>query len=65
MLTFAADKDGLQSRTSIYEDLQDFYSGSYDFTEEHLATVLEYFKIRKPELYEKYMDGVTFYLDGI
>ena len=30
-----------------------------------LATVLEYFKTRKPELYEKYIDGVTFYLDGI
>lgn len=28
---------------------------------EHLAMVLEYFKTRKPELYEKYMDGVTFY----
>jgi hypothetical protein len=35
------------------------------FTEEHLATVLEYFKTHKPELYEKYIDGVTFYLDGI
>ena len=51
--------------TSIYDDLQDFYSGSYNFTGEHLETVLEYFKTRKPELYEKYMDGVTFYLDGI
>jgi hypothetical protein len=51
--------------TSIYDDLQDFRSGSYDFNEEHLATVLEYFKTRKPELYEKYIDGVTFYLDGI
>ena len=39
--------------------------GKYDFTEEHLATVLEYFKTHKPELYEKYMDGVTFYLGGI
>ena len=51
--------------TSIYDDLEDFKPGAYDFTEEHLATVLEYFKTRKPELYEKYMDGVTFYLDGI
>ena len=51
--------------TSIYDDLQDFRSGSYDFNEEHLTTVLEYFKTRKPELYEKYIDGVTFYLDGI
>ena len=51
--------------TSTYDDLQDFRPGSYDFTDEHLATVLEYFKTRKPELYEKYMDGVTFYLDGI
>jgi hypothetical protein len=24
--------------------------------------VLEYFRINKPELYEKYMDGVQFYL---
>ena len=51
--------------TSIYDDLQDFKPGKYDFTEEHLATVLEYFKTRKPELYEKYMNGVTFYIDGI
>ena len=51
--------------TSIYDDLQDFHPGKFDFTEEHLATVLEYFKTRKPELYEKYMDGVTFYLDGL
>lgn len=51
--------------TSIHDDLGDFSSGSYDFTEEHRATVLEYFKTRKPELYEKYMEGVTFYLDGI
>ena len=51
--------------TSIYDDLQDFRHGTFDFTEEHLATVLEYFKTRKPELYEKYIDGVTFYLDGI
>jgi hypothetical protein len=51
--------------TSIYDDLGDYTSGSYDFTEEHRATVLEYFKTRKPELYEKYMDGVTFYLGGL
>lgn len=51
--------------TSIYDDLGDFTSGKYDFTEEHRATVLEYFKTHKPELYEKYMDGITFYLDGI
>ena len=51
--------------TSIYDDLGDFKSGSYDFTEEHRATVLEYFKFHKPEIYEKYMDGVTFYLSGI
>lgn len=51
--------------TSIYDDLLDFRPGNYDFTEEQLDTVLEYFKTRKPEFYEKYMDGVTFYLDGI
>ena len=51
--------------TSIYDDLGDFSHGRYDFTEEHRATVLEYFKTRKPELYEKYMDGVAFYLGGI
>jgi len=51
--------------TDICDDLGDFTSGAFDFTEEHRATVLEYFKTRKPELYEKYMDGVTFYLDGI
>ena len=51
--------------TSIYDDLGDYEPGKYDFTEEHLATVLEYFKTRKPELYEKYIDGVTFYLNGI
>lgn len=58
--------DSLSNRgTSIYDDLGDFTSGKYDFTEDHRATVLEYFKTRKPDLYEKYMDGVTFYLDGI
>lgn len=51
--------------TSIYDDLQDFAPGRFDFTEEHLTTVLEYFKTHKPDIYEKYMDGVTFYLDGI
>jgi len=51
--------------TSIYDDLQDFRPGSYDFTEEHLDTVFEYFKTRKSELFEKYVDGVTFYLDGL
>ena len=51
--------------TSLYDDLQDFLPESYDFTQEELETVLEYFKTYKPELYEKYMDGVTFYLDGI
>lgn len=51
--------------TDIYDDLKDFIPGAYDFTKEQLQTVLEYFKTRKLELYEKYMDGVTFYLDGI
>lgn len=51
--------------TSSYDDLQDFLPGSYGFTQEELDTVLEYFRTYKPELYEKYMDGVTFYLDGI
>ncbi len=45
--------------------MKDFSSGGYPFTEEHLATVLEYFKTHKPKLYEEYIDGVTFYLDGI
>ena len=49
--------------TSIYDDLQDYMPGKYDFTNAHQETVLEYFRTRKPELYEKYMDGVTFYLD--
>ena len=47
---------------SKYDDLQDYYPGKFDFTTEHLDTVLEYFRINKPELYEKYMDGVQFYL---
>jgi hypothetical protein len=51
--------------TSIYDDLGDFSHGRYEFTKEHRDTVLEYFKTRKPELYEKYMDGVAFYLGGI
>jgi len=38
------------------------HPGKFDFTTEHLDTVLEYFRINKPELYEKYMDGVQFYL---
>lgn len=51
--------------TSLYDDLEDYYPGSYNFTQDQLDTVLEYFKTYKPELYEKYMDGVTFYLNGI
>ena len=51
--------------TSIYDDLGDFRHGNYEFTEEHLTTVLDYFKTHKPELYEKYLDGVTFYHGGI
>jgi hypothetical protein len=58
-------EDSSNRGISKYDDLQDFHSGDFDFTEEHLATVLEYFRTRKPELYEKYMDGVTFYLSGI
>ena len=58
-------EDSSNKGISRYDDLQDFYPGNFDFTEEHLATVLEYFRTRKPELYEKYIDGVTFYLDGI
>ena len=27
-------------------------SGEFDFTEKHLATVFEYFKTQKPELYK-------------
>ena len=58
-------EDSSNKGISRYDDLQDFYPGNFDFTEEHLATVLEYFRTRKPELYEKYIDGVTFYLDRI
>ena len=58
-------EDSSDKGISKYDDLQDFHPGNYYFTEEHLATVLEYFRTRKPELYEKYIDGVTFYLDGI
>ena len=58
-------EDSSNKGISRYDDLQDFYPGNFDFTEDHLATVLEYFRTRKPELYEKYIDGVTFYLSGI
>ena len=58
-------EDSSNKGISKYDDLQDFYPGNFDFTEDHLATVLEYFRTRKPELYEKYIDGVTFYLSGI
>ena len=55
--------DSLSNKgTSICDDLQDYYPGKFDFTSDHLDTVLEYFKTNKPELYEKYMDGVQFYL---
>lgn len=58
-------EDSSNRGISQYDDLQDFYPGKFDFTKEHLTTVLEYFKAYKPELYENYMDGVAFYLDGI
>ncbi len=58
-------EDSSNRGISKYDDLEDFRSGSYEFTEAHRASVLEYFKTHKPELYENYMDGVTFYLDGI
>ena len=58
-------EDSSNRGISKYDDMKDFYPGKYDFTEKHRSTVLEYFKAHKPELYEKYMDGVTFYLDGI
>ena len=57
--------DSSNRGVSKYDDMLDFYPGKFDFTEDHLATVLEYFRTRKPELYEKYIDGVTFYLSGI
>lgn len=49
---------------SKYDDMLDFYPGKFDFTEDHLETVLEYFKTRKPELYENYMVGVTISPEG-
>ena len=51
--------------TSIFDDLQDYTPGKYDFTPAELETVIEYFKTYKPQLYEKYIEGVTFYLNGI
>jgi hypothetical protein len=49
-ISFISDKD-------VYDDLGDYATGRFDFTQEHLDTVLEYFKTRKPELYEKYISG--------
>ena len=46
---------------SCYSDAYDFYTVKYDFTDEELNTVIEYFKTRKPDFYHKYIEGVEFY----
>ena len=46
---------------SDYSDAYDFYYGYFDFTDQHLDTVIEYFKTRKPELYAEFIEGVPFY----
>ena len=48
--------------TSVYDDLQDYKPEKFDFTEEQLNTVKEYFMTRKPEFYDKYMKNVIFML---
>jgi len=56
-------EDSSNKGISKYDDLEDYQLGKFDFTKEHLDTVIDYFKTFKPELFEKYMDGVTFYFD--
>ena len=45
---------------SEFSDAYDFYSVRFDFTDEHLNTVIEYFKTRKPDFYAEYMEDVPF-----
>lgn len=46
---------------SKYSDAYDFYTNYFEFTDEHLNTVIEYFKTRKPEFYAEYMADVPIY----
>lgn len=46
---------------SKYSDAYDFYTDHFVFTDEHLNTVIEYFKTRKPDFYDEYMANVPFY----
>jgi len=46
---------------SEFSDAYDFYPERIDFTEEHLNTVIEYFKTQKLEFYAEYMAGVPFF----
>lgn len=46
---------------SKYSDMYDFYTEYFEFTDEHLNTVIEYFKTRKPEFYNEYMLNVPIY----
>jgi hypothetical protein len=47
--------------TSKYTDGYDFYTEYFEFTDEHLNSVIEYFKTRKPEFYNEYMLNVPIY----
>ena len=47
--------------TSKYTDGNDFYTEYFEFTDEHLNTVIEYFKTRKPDFYAEYMLNVPIY----
>jgi hypothetical protein len=46
---------------SKYSDMYDFYTEYFEFTDEHLNTVIEYFKTRKPDFYNEYMLNVPLY----
>jgi len=45
---------------SEFSDAYDFYPERFDFTDEHLNTVIEYFKTRKSEFFTEYMADVPF-----
>ena len=46
---------------SKYTDDYDFYTEYFEFTDELLNTVIEYFKTRKPDFYNEYMLNVPIY----
>jgi hypothetical protein len=46
---------------SKYSDMYDFYTEYFEFTDEHLNTVIEYFKTRKPDFYNEHMLNVPIY----